>query len=41
VADAELEEEMVEIDPLAKYDVNNQPKPGVLVGSPVVDGLEN
>jgi hypothetical protein len=41
VADAELEEEMVEIDPLAKYDVNNQPKPGVLVGSPAVDRLEN
>jgi quercetin dioxygenase-like cupin family protein len=41
IADGDLEEEMVEIDPLAKYDVNNQPKPGVLVGVPGVDKLEN
>ena len=29
--DDELEEEMVVIDPVSKYDVNNQPKPGVLI----------
>jgi quercetin dioxygenase-like cupin family protein len=40
MADENLEEEMVEIDPLAKYDVNNQPKPGVLVGMPSLDKLE-
>lgn len=40
-ADDELEKEMVEIDPNAKYDVNNQPKPGVLVGVPSFEGLEN
>jgi len=41
IADDELEEEMVEIDPKAKYDVNNQPKPGVLVGVPDFNKLEN
>jgi quercetin dioxygenase-like cupin family protein len=40
-ADAELEAEMIEIDPLSKYDVNNQPKSGVLVCNPDVDKLEN
>jgi len=32
---------MIEIDPLSKYDVNNQPKPGVLVGNPDFEKLEN
>lgn len=41
IADDELEEEMVEIDPKAKYDVNNQPKPGVLVGVPDFEKLES
>ena len=41
VADEELEAEMIEIDPLSKYDVNNQPKPGVLVGNPDFEKLEN
>jgi hypothetical protein len=41
MADENLEEEMVEIDPLAKYDVNNQPKPGVLVGMPSLNKLES
>lgn len=31
-ADESLEEELIEVDPLSKYDVNNQPKEGVLVG---------
>lgn len=31
-ADESLEAEIVELDDAAKYDVNNQPKPGVLVG---------
>lgn len=41
VADDGLEEDMVEIDPLSKYDVNNQPKPGVLTSSHTVGKLEN
>lgn len=41
VADDELEKEMVEIDELSKYDVHNQPKPGVLTSSPVTTKLEN
>ena len=41
VADDELEAEIIEIDPLSKYDVNNQPKPGVLVGTPTLNKLEN
>lgn len=41
VADEELEAEIIEIDPLSKYDVNNQPKPGVLVGTPVLSELGN
>lgn len=41
VADDDLEAELVEVDPLSKYDVNNQPKPGVLVGTPSVAELEN
>lgn len=41
VADEELEAELIEADPLAKYDVNNQPKPGVLVGTPDLNKLEN
>lgn len=41
VADDELEAELVEVDPLSKYDVNNQPKPGVLVYAPKKAGLEN
>lgn len=40
-ADGELEAEMIEIDPLSKYDVNNQPKSGVLVCNPDFDKLEN
>jgi mannose-6-phosphate isomerase-like protein (cupin superfamily) len=40
IADEDLEEEMVEIDPRAKYDVHNQPKPGVLVAS-LAEKLEN
>lgn len=40
-ADDGLEEELMEIDPMAQYDVNNQPKPGVLVGVPDVQQLEN
>lgn len=30
-ADESLEEELIEIDPLSKYDFNNQPKAGVIV----------
>lgn len=41
IADDDLESEMVEIDPLSKYDVNNQPKSGVLVDMHVVGKLEN
>ena len=41
VADDELEAELIEVDPLSKYDVNNQPKPGVLVKTPDLDKLEN
>ena len=41
VADGKLEEEMIETDALSKYDVNNQPKPGVLVCNSGVDTLEN
>ena len=41
VADEELEAELIETDPLSKYDVNNQPKPGVLVGTPDMNKLEN
>lgn len=41
VADDELEAELIELDDLAKYDVNNQPKPGVLVGTPDLNKLEN
>jgi len=41
VADEELEAELIEVDPLAKYDVNNQPKPGALVGTPDLNKLEN
>ena len=40
-ADDGLEEELMEIDPLSQYDVNNKPKPGVLVGTPGVEQLEN
>jgi quercetin dioxygenase-like cupin family protein len=40
-ADGDLENELIEIDPLSKYDVNNQPKSGVLVCNPDVDKLEN
>jgi hypothetical protein len=40
IADEDLEEEMVEIDPRAKYDVHNQPKPGVLIAS-LAEKLEN
>ncbi len=40
-ADSELEDELIETDPLSKYDVNNQPRPGVLVGTPDLDKLEN
>lgn len=41
VADDDLETELIETDPLSKYDVNNQPKPGVLVGTPDMNKLEN
>jgi quercetin dioxygenase-like cupin family protein len=41
IADEELENEMVEFDPLSKYDVDNQPKHGVLVSVPDTDKLEN
>lgn len=40
-ADEDLENEMVELDPLSKYDVNNQPKHGVLVSVPDIEKLEN
>jgi quercetin dioxygenase-like cupin family protein len=40
-ADSELEKELMEEDPLSMYDINNQPKPGVLVGVPGIDKLEN
>lgn len=33
-ADQDLEKELMETDPLSKYDVNNQPKLGVLVSMP-------
>lgn len=39
-ADEGLEEDLMEIDPLSQYDVNNQPKPGVLVGAPGLQELE-
>lgn len=35
-----LEEAMVEIDERDLYDVNNHPKPGVLVGTPELNKLE-
>lgn len=41
VADDELEAELIEVDPLAKYDVNNHPKPGALVSPPKAAELEN
>lgn len=34
VADEGLEDELIETDAIAQYDVNNQPKPGVLVHTP-------
>ena len=40
-ADADLENEMVEPDASSMYDVNNQPKPGVLTSAPVADQLEH
>jgi quercetin dioxygenase-like cupin family protein len=40
-ADESLEEELMVLDPLSKYNVNNQPKPGVLVGVPGHKELEN
>ncbi len=40
-ADSNLEEELMEDDPLSMYDVNNQPKLGVLVSSPSAETLEN
>jgi quercetin dioxygenase-like cupin family protein len=39
-ADQDLEKELMETDPLSKYDVNNQPKLGVLVSMPT-ETLEN
>ena len=41
IADDDLEAELIEVDPLSKYDVNNQPKPGVLVKSSDLSKLEN
>jgi len=36
----DLEKALMEYDPLSMYDVNNQPKPGVLVGEPALKELE-
>jgi quercetin dioxygenase-like cupin family protein len=40
-ANQDLEEELMQEDPLSMYDINNQPKPGVLVGVTGTEKLEN